>query len=394
MFRKGMYKLISVIPLCVLFYFHGIPSALCQSNNIYIPDIPGYKTLKCDFHTHTVFSDGNVWPAIRIQEAFKEGLDVISITDHYEYLPHKNDVNIDFSRSYEIASPLAEQLNILLVPGGEITRNEPQGHHNAIFLTDIGAVSVPDSVESIRVAASQGAFIFWNHPGWKNPGKRAIWSAAQDTIFNNGLLNGIEVVNGHDYYPNAHAWCIEKGLTMMANSDIHGLVVEEYTNNIDGHRPMTLVFAKEKTIPSVKEALEKQRTAVYWKGNLAGDRIYLEPIFKKATEIVTPNVTVAGTGRAVVLVRNSCDIPFQLNLAEDYEPHEKGLKVPETVRIGAHQTAALGIQGVSQKQSGTRSLRLPYTVANLMVAPGRGMPVELPVTVTFVPGPAEVSTDK
>ena len=29
------------------------------------PDIPGYKTLKCDFHTHTVFSDGSVWPDIR-----------------------------------------------------------------------------------------------------------------------------------------------------------------------------------------------------------------------------------------------------------------------------------------------------------------------------------------
>ena len=36
-----------------------------------IPDIPGYKTLKCDFHIHTVFSDGSVWPDIRSEEAWR-----------------------------------------------------------------------------------------------------------------------------------------------------------------------------------------------------------------------------------------------------------------------------------------------------------------------------------
>ena len=29
---------------------------------IYIPDVEGYKTLKCDFHTHTIFSDGDIKP--------------------------------------------------------------------------------------------------------------------------------------------------------------------------------------------------------------------------------------------------------------------------------------------------------------------------------------------
>ncbi len=31
------------------------------------PNILGYKTLKCDFHQHTVFSDGDVWPSIRVR---------------------------------------------------------------------------------------------------------------------------------------------------------------------------------------------------------------------------------------------------------------------------------------------------------------------------------------
>ena len=52
---------------------------------INIPGFDGYQTLKCDFHIHTVFSDGTVWPSVRVQEAWQEGLDVIAITDHLEY---------------------------------------------------------------------------------------------------------------------------------------------------------------------------------------------------------------------------------------------------------------------------------------------------------------------
>ena len=44
-----------------------------------IPDLDNYQTLKCDFHMHTVFSDGLVWPTVRVDEAYAEGLDAIAI---------------------------------------------------------------------------------------------------------------------------------------------------------------------------------------------------------------------------------------------------------------------------------------------------------------------------
>ena len=50
-----------------------------------LPDIPGFRTLHCDFHIHTVFSDGKVWPDMRVLEAAREGLDCIAITDHFKY---------------------------------------------------------------------------------------------------------------------------------------------------------------------------------------------------------------------------------------------------------------------------------------------------------------------
>ena len=103
---------------------------------IQIPDILGYKTLKCDFHIHTVFSDGNVWPTVRAEEAWREGLDAISITDHLEYTPHKEDINLRYNRSSEIAKSHGDELDITVIKGSEITRSMPPGHLNAIFIND------------------------------------------------------------------------------------------------------------------------------------------------------------------------------------------------------------------------------------------------------------------
>ena len=93
-----------------------------HNRKIEFPDIPGYKTLICDFHQHTVFSDGNVWPSIRVQEAIKDGLDAISITDHIEYQPHSEDIpHPDRNRSYQVAIEAAKNKSLIVINGSEIT---------------------------------------------------------------------------------------------------------------------------------------------------------------------------------------------------------------------------------------------------------------------------------
>jgi len=98
-------KLFFTAFLCLLAYV-----GLAQSHShalgraIRFPDIAGYKTLKCDLHQHTVFSDGSVWPDIRVMEALMDSLDVISLTEHLEYQPHKDDIpHPDRNRSFEFA---------------------------------------------------------------------------------------------------------------------------------------------------------------------------------------------------------------------------------------------------------------------------------------------------
>ena len=134
-----------------------------------IPDIGGFETLKCDLHMHTVFSDGLVWPTIRVQEAWEEGLDAISITDHVEYQPHRKDIPSNHNRPYELALDRAAEANLILIKGNELTRTTPPGHFNAIFIGDssgyIGerGTSIPDhDLQAINKAAEQNAFIFWN----------------------------------------------------------------------------------------------------------------------------------------------------------------------------------------------------------------------------------------
>lgn len=71
-------------------------------NEIVIPQVGEYQTLKCDFHIRTVYSDGLVWPTVRVDEAYREGLDCIALTEHLEYRPHK-DIKAGHGRSWEVA---------------------------------------------------------------------------------------------------------------------------------------------------------------------------------------------------------------------------------------------------------------------------------------------------
>lgn len=102
----------------VILVLAGLTGGDCYAaarREVKIPDISGYRTLKCDFHMHTVFSDGRVWPTVRVEEAWREGLDAFAIADHIEYLPHKKDVRPEFNRPYEIARQSAKDKGLIII---------------------------------------------------------------------------------------------------------------------------------------------------------------------------------------------------------------------------------------------------------------------------------------
>ena len=187
-----------------------------------IPDLKGYVTLKCDFHVHTVFShDGSVWPDVRIDEAYHEGLDAIAFTDHIEGWRFKDSLFSSRNRPYEIAQTAARDKGIILIKGGEIAYPAPVGEHNVIFSTNADELYKRNYMDAFSAAKAQNAFIFWNHPSlyYLQPDSTQ-WFPVHTQLLEQGMMHGIEVVNG-PYSPEAHRWCLEKKLTMLGNSDAH-----------------------------------------------------------------------------------------------------------------------------------------------------------------------------
>jgi hypothetical protein len=346
-----------------------------------IPDILGYHVLKCDFHMHTVFSDGNVWPIIRPEEAWLQGLDALAITDHIEYTPHKKDVVSTATRSYEIALPTAKSRDLTLIRGAEITREMPPGHLNAIFLNDVNPLKTPKWEDAVKAAYDQGAFVFWNHPGWKGqqPDGIAKWYDEHTMLLKNGWLHGIEVVNDKDYFPEAHRWCLEKNLTMMGDSDVHDPIDMSFDLPKGEHRPMTLVLAKENSIEAIKEALFSGRTVVYWNNVLIGKPEYLRPIFYNSIAIKKPALTLKGRERGYFQIHNASDIDYELALEKPIDD----IAVPETITLYGDRTVLFVVRGKSRDISGKRDLDLSYRVKNLKISPEEGLPVTLKFTVTF-----------
>lgn len=364
---KGLKKRFGITILALLFtqVTHAQTSTSWNvvsppRHEIQFPDILGYKTITADLHTHTVFSDGNVWPTVRIDEAWREGLDAICVTDHIEYQPHKQDIPTNHNRPYDLVAPMGRYKNLLVPRGAEITRDTPPGHFNAIFVEDIDAIAQTEFLDSVKAANEQGAFVFWNHQGWKGS-ELGSWRDVHTTLYENKWLHGMEVANGGTYFPDAHAWCLEKNLTMMGTSDIHAPSML-LKSTPEEHRTMTLVFVEDYTQEALKSALQQGRTVVWYKNQLIGLPKYLGPLFEASCTISEPYLKEKNS--YWFDVKNNADVEFVLKRTGEHGPAE--------ITFPPHSTTQLRVN----VKGDANQIRLAYTVTNLLVAPETGLTVE------------------
>lgn len=284
---------------------------------IKIPDVNGYQVLKGDFHLHTDFSDGCVWPDYRVREAWYNGLDVIAITDHIDVLSHEDDLDMkkfDYNRSNHIAADEAKWYDLLVVPGIEITRSKPFGHMNALFISDANKAYVEDQMDALYAMVEQGAYILWNHPGW--PDDKCTMYPLHEELIAKGIIKGVEIFNDVESYPIAYDWVKEYGLHPFANSDAHGPVDTYYK----GLRPITLVLVKDRSLDGVKEAMFAGRTIAFFAGNLMGTEELVSALADECLEYKPLNKVRDGIE---CVVTNKSDIPFLLEV--------EGWQAPVTV---------------------------------------------------------------
>lgn len=297
-----------------------------------VPDIDGYMTLKCDFHMHTVFADAQVSPTGRVREAWQDGLDVIAMTEHIAVHKSPGIKLKDYNLPINQAVKEGKKWGLMVVPGVEITRTKPFGHMNALFIKDPNVfeetrykvdengkllrdkdgnrIPNPTEMDDFRKAEEQGAFMIWNHPGW--PDKKCTLYPLQKQLIKEGRIDAVEIFNSIEWYPKVLDWFDEYKLPMMANSDIHETSRFAYGDKV---RPMTLVFAKEYTLESLREALFAGRMVAFFDNKLAGDATYIKQLISKSL-----NVRVIDAKKGVLEVTNISDIEFQTIFGSHMNP--------------------------------------------------------------------------
>lgn len=341
-----------------------------QSKTLRFPDIPGYLTLRCDFHMHTVFSDGLVWPSVRIYEAERESLDAIAITDHIEYRPNKETVVGNHNASFDIASKENQNNLVLLARGAEITRKMPPGHLNAIFTTDNSLLDNDDWITSVENATAQGSLIVWNHPGWMQEGENPIWYNEHSDLLRKGQMHAIEIVNGDSYYPAAHQWSIDSNLAILGCSDLHLPVDQRYNISSGQLRSSTLVFAKTKSLESIKEAILDKRTAVCYNNQVLGNETFLAQMIDSIIVFNSSTLNSIEGNTYVFEVGNNSPVAVDCTF----------LKEGSTVEGTADFVIAPGkvVQITLEMNQIAKEQKVTYIVNNFIIAP------EKPLKKTFI----------
>jgi hypothetical protein len=194
-------------------------------------------------------------------------------------------------------------------------------------------------------------------------------------------MHGMEIVNGNSYYPLAHQWCLDKGITIFGNSDVHNPTGIDYFSGGEESRSLTLVFAREKTNESIREAMDEGRTAV-WRGDeLYGPPTYLRAIFDQSVRVISQPVTLNGKSPRLIQVLNESDIVFKLTMGEKLE----GFSYAPEIVLYPGRIAILRLSNLLQGKEGKTDISLPFSVTNLFTGPDEHLSVTLDMQVNLIP---------
>lgn len=327
---------------------YGPPCAF-NPRKIDIPDIDGYTTLKVDLHMHTYYSDGDISPRQRVQEAFVEGLDAIAITDHQPAFGKPE--GWDYDQTYPIALKEAQVRDVLLIKGMEISHNQNDiGHINVLFVKNCNDYKIPmtfgqkEAHEALVQAQKEGAWVTGNHPGW--PDENSELSQFWIDEIEAGRIQGMEVFNSYEFYPLAIDHIRKYNLAFIGASDEHRAMSFDY--DLDKvMRPMTLVFAEERSVEAIHDALKARRTVAFANNLLAGDPKWLLKLFKGSLKIEK----VEDRGSVIrVRIFNQSDIDYFLDC---------GLPSKQ-IRIPAHR--------YFDEERSKLDMGLQYRVTNMFVS--------------------------
>ncbi len=305
-----------------------------ESRELRFPPLSdGRLVLSVDPHTHSVFSDGHVWPTVRVWEANKDRLDAMAITEHLEYQPNRDDIpHPDRNRAFELAVKEnkrgRERTDLLLISGAEITRKYAPGHVNALFIEDTNPLltvkhrreeTFATALEALKAAKAQQGFMIWNHPAWPRdfPDGVINLSQEQQSLFDEGLIQGIEVANGEYFNDSSLQVALDHDLTIIGSSDIHGLIDYDYDINGGGHRTVTLAFTNERSVDGIATALFQKQTVAVYNRQFIGRENELKTLFDSLVRFERLPARRNDSQQSAVRISNIGPIDIELEVLGD-----------------------------------------------------------------------------
>lgn len=221
------------------------------------PTLHARRPLRCDFHIHTHYSDGDSSPAQMAVRGRELGLDVAVITDHNRYPP-----SLEAKREVERLG-----LNLITGPGEEISG--PNWHILAVG-ADVGIYELGLQSKwfqgkaqwryaalrwAIQATQAHGGRAYLAHPYWSVERGFHLPSPWYDRLLEEGLLDGVELLGDVHHENNFRSLAryldfraAGGALPIVGNSDTHGI---EHTYGTY----WTLVWAEEPTLETVLDAI-------------------------------------------------------------------------------------------------------------------------------------------
>jgi len=217
------------------------------------------RARRCDFHTHTVFSDGELLPMELIRRAAAADHEAIAITDHASFS------NIEaLVKAVAMDCEKADAWDIEAVPGVELT-------HVPVRYID----------EAVRKARKAGAEIVVVHgespvePVEKGTNRAAVSNPEVDMLAHPGLLSqdDAELAKRNDVWlevtcrkghslTNGHvvAMAVAAGARMLVNTDLHSpedLSSMDFANKVARGAGMTAEQTRSALVENPQELLKR-----------------------------------------------------------------------------------------------------------------------------------------
>ena len=284
----------------------------------------GRKVLLGDFHTHTDWGHGGLTVEDRVLDSYNWGMDILAITEHgniwgavantpadSKWLPKDADsataivertlstMNRQPMDLHKTAAPLAEKYGLIYFYGVEtgiackehiVAFNIPKDYKSDAYdhwlAEDPGQGNAVYYRDRFKLLASDGGFILYPHPHYGYAREQVQWSV------DNGLIKGIEVMNGSSDTPENEPWGATKGeagwrwygafdyalknnIGIFANTDAHGERGDTFT----------LVLAEERSAEAVVKACNELRTVAYFDNMLWGRERDIDDIISTSVEV-------------------------------------------------------------------------------------------------------------